>query len=583
MHVLRGKSISPGYGRGKAFIYDPFKAAALPHRRIARGHVSSEYERFHRAVEKSAAELQAVEKKVFTELGRAEAAIFSAHLAMLKDATFIRKVKERIARDLVNVEHALEQEIADLTRLLSEVESEYVRERAKDLQDIGRRVLRHLGHGPQHALKSLARDTVLVTKELLPSDTLDLDRRHLAAFVTERGGGTSHAAILARSLGIPAVTGIEGATDLIPGGAVVLVDGVAGTVTVGPTHDEVTVFRAEKRQYDAETARADEAEWKESVTLDGVEVRLMANVGRPEEAGIVLKHNLGGVGLFRTEYLFLRADHPPDRDFQAAVYSRLAARLSPRPVTIRTLDLGGDKKPSFLESRFEHNPSLGARGLRFSLAERDLLRVQLEAIVKSNARGNVRVLFPMVLGEDDLRAAIGELRAAADRVGSRRLPPVGAMIETPSALFELEEILSLADFVSIGTNDLVQFMLAADRSATDLAGEDMMLHPSVLRAISRVVEAARGRGRSVSVCGEAAGDPRMACLLVGLGIRELSMSPLRAARVRTAICANSFGDLQTMARRALESKAPEGVRKIIDRIAIGTPQPTPPLDVSRRR
>jgi len=571
MREVHGKPVSPGYARGKAFVYDPLKAVELPRRSIQPGQVSTEHTRLHEALERSAKELRAIEKRVVSELGRAEAEIFSAHLAMLKDKSFIRRVKDRIEGELINVEHALDQEVADLTRLLSEVESEYLRERAKDVRDIGRRVLKHLGHGPQDALRSLSCETVLVTEELLPSDTLNIDRGHLVAFVTERGGGTSHAAILARSLGIPAVTGVPNAITEIPDGAEVLVDGETGKVTVAPSSVEIVDFAGEKDRYDTVTAQADEAERKTSVTGDGTPVQLMANVGRPEEVALVLKHNLAGIGLFRTEYLFLEAHVPPEVELQASVYEQVVKKLSTRPVTIRTLDLGGDKKPPFLETHFEYNPSLGTRGLRFSLMHKDLLCAQLIAVLKSASRGNVRLLFPMVLGSDDLCKAINETKAAADRVGVERVPSIGAMIETPAALFELDEILRFVDFVSIGTNDLVQFLLAADRSATDLAAEEMLLHPSVLRAISRVVEAARKLDRPVCVCGEAAGNPRMACLLVGLGVRELSMSPTRAARVRSAIRRNHISDLRNLAQETLQAKSSKSIRDLINRIEIAGP------------
>jgi len=568
MRILRGISISPGYARGTVFIYDPLRAVELPRFSIEPGEVATEHERFHTGLEKAAEELRAVEKKALAELGRAEASIFSAHLAMLRDKSFIQKVRERIASELVNVEHALDQEIADLTRLLSEVESEYIRERAKDVKDIGRRVLKHLGHGAGDALKSLPAGTVLITEELLPSDTLDIDRPHLAAFVTERGGGTSHAAILARSMDIPAITGVANATTAIPNGADVLVDGNAGKVTVEPSSNNVSRFRDDERHYDDESTQADESEGLESITQDGVEVRLLANVARLGEVDAVRRHNLEGIGLFRTEYLFMETDQPPDKKWQSSVYRAVIEKLPTLPVTIRTLDLGGDKKPAFVERDFEHNPSLAARGLRFSLAHRGLLRTQIDAILESGPNANVRLLFPMVLSSADFREAIAETKAAACREGVKGIPPLGAMIETPSVLFELDEIFALADFVSIGTNDLVQFMLAADRSTADLASEEMILHPSVLRAIAKVVEAARKHNRPVCVCGEAAGNPRMACLLIGLGVRELSMSADRAARVRLAIRLSHAFDLERLARQALESESFLDVKRLLGELTI---------------
>jgi len=568
VRILRGTAISPGYARGAAFVYDPFRDAELPRYGIDSAQVTAEHKRFHEALDKAVEELQAVERKVFAELGRAEAAIFSAHLAMLKDKSFIERVKARIERDWVNAEHAVDREIAELVRLFSEVGNEYIRQRASDVKDVGRRVLKHLGHWARTGAGTLPPQAVLVAEELLPSDSLDMNRSHLAAFVTERGGGTSHAAILARSLGIPAITGVADATKQIPNGADVLVDGEIGEVIVTPGSNNLARFSKQKTEYDRETAKAQHAESLESVSKDGVKIKLLANVGRLEDVDVVLRHKLGGIGLFRTEYLFLESDQPPDKARQKSVYAEAIRKLPGCPVTIRTLDLGGDKKPRFLARQFEHNPNLGARGLRFSLAEKELFLTQVEAVLESSSLGDVRLLFPMVLGGDDLRQAVREVGLAAHRVGVKKLPLLGAMVETPSALFELEEILNLVDFVSIGTNDLVQFMLAADRSAVDLGGEEMVLYPSVLRAIAEVVAAAQEKNRPVCVCGEAAGNPRIACLLVGLGVRELSMSPDRAARVRVAIRSNLVSELERLARDAVEARAVGAVKRLASEIRI---------------
>jgi len=553
MQILKGKPISPGYAEGKAFIYSKKQELKTPRYSIAPEQITNEHKRLHCALEQSVRELKNIEKKVLSELGQAESQIFAAHLALLEDQKFTFKIKERIRRDLVNVEHAMDEEVKDLAGLLSQVENEYLRERAGDVRDIGRRILKHLGHGSQGLLYSVPSGSVIVAEELLPSDTLHMDRANVAAVVTERGGNSSHMAILTRSLGIPAVSGITDACSLISNDSEILVDGEKGTVTLNTSKKALDTFHILKNRYNHNSMLTTEEEYKKCTTVDGLDIRLMANIGRVEDTEQVIKHHLDGIGLYRTEYLYLQSADVPNIDTQIEDYSKVAKKLGDLPVVIRTLDLGGDKKPEFISAEFENNPNLGSRGLRFSLSESRLLDTQLHAIAATckNYR-NIRVLFPMVMGGDDLRQSIKKLEEAINDVELRQSLKTGAMIETPSALFELDEILEQADFISIGTNDLAQFMLAADRNTLGLVTGDPAIYPSVLRAIKKVVDAAETRKRPVCICGEAAGDPPIACLFVGLGMRELSMSPVRAARVRYTLRETSCVVLQELAAKALE-------------------------------
>jgi len=565
MKILRGKSISPGYARGKSFIYGEVLRPHAPRYKIDPSRIPDEYARLHRALAWSRQELTDLQQRVLAELGQAESEIFRAHLALLSDENFTSKVKDRVSQDLVNVEHALHEEIEDLAKLLSDVENEYLRERASDVYDIRRRVLKNLGHGSERVLRSLPLDSVLVAQELLPSDTLNLDRSHVAAIVTEHGSETSHAAILARSLGIPGVTGVAGACSEIPPEADVLVDGESGTVTLTPEHAQVKVFTTGKHRYNHDSAEALSQRYLRCETLDGVSVSLMANIGRADEAPHVRQSALDGVGLYRTEYLFLDANEPPSLDVQTDAYASVADAMVGMPLAIRTLDLGGDKKPRFLLPRFENNPNLGFRGLRLSLIESGLFCTQLRAILRTGKQHeNVSVLFPMVLGAGDLRSAIDHLKEVSQEEGCQENFSVGAMVETPSALFQLPAILELVDYISLGTNDLTQLMLAADRNAVEMMGTASVLHPSVLRAISAVVEAARECGKPVCVCGEAAGDPCVACLLVGLGIRQLSMSPVRGDRVRQAIRKHSVADLEDFAHVVLRCNSEDRTLSIVE-------------------
>jgi len=564
MRILRGKAISPGYAEGRAFVYSKKRGLKIPRYSIGPEQISEEGRRFCIALERSVRELQDVEKRVLSELGEAESQIFAAHLALLRDEKFALRVKERIRRDLVNVEHALDAEVQDLVRLLSEVENEYLRERAGDVRDVGRRVLKHLGHGPEEVLYSIPCGSVIVAEDLLPSDTLRMDRANIVAVVTERGGESSHMAILTRSLGIPAVAGIGDVCSVIENGSELLVNGEAGTVTVSPSKRRISSFHVTQDRYNRAIALAAEDEDKKCVTTDGAGIRLLGNIGRVEEAEQVVSHHLDGVGLYRTEYLYLKSGTVPSVGAQVEAYSAVCEMLGGLEVVIRTLDLGGDKKPSFLACEFENNPNLGSRGLRFSLSESLLLEGQLRAIAVTSERyGNVGVLFPMVTGGNDLRESIEKLGEIANEVGGGKRLKVGAMIETPSCLFELDEILDQADFISIGTNDLSQFMLAADRNTVGLVSGNPAIYPSVLRAVKGVIEAAARKKRSVCICGEAAGDPLIACLFVGLGVRALSMSPVRAARVRYMLRRASLSALEELGVKALESRNVGGVESLL--------------------
>jgi phosphoenolpyruvate-protein phosphotransferase len=521
-----------------------------------------ELQRLESAIECARRELERVRLRVQADVGPENAEIFAAHEALLTDPGLLWGVRERLARDRVAAEQAVQEEVGDAAKRLAAKDDPYLRERSVDIRDLGRRLLSNLSSREVDSIAPLPPGSVLVAVELFPSDTVDLDRAHVCAIVTEAGGETSHAAILARALGIPAVTAIGEATRVITSGAWVEVDGDAGEVIVSsrpPAEGASIQARRERSVAEAGTEAATAC-----VTRDGERITLCANLGRADDAPDVRRYGLDGVGLFRTEFMFLDSREPPSYERQLRAYQRVIRALEGLPLVIRTLDFGGDKIPLFLAPHAERNPSLGLRGLRFSLRERHLLETQLRAIAQASAAGPVRVLFPMVLGDADLRDAKERLRAATDGAGGTPRIEIGAMIETPAAVFLIDQILDEVDFVSLGTNDLTQFVLAADRDAIDLIDGYSVLHPSVLRAMVRVVEAARERGCPVSVCGEAAGDPATAALLVGLGIRNLSMSPRRASRVRRILVQIQCSDAEALASEALSCRT---THEVAERVA----------------
>jgi phosphoenolpyruvate-protein phosphotransferase len=567
--VWTGKPISPGYAEGRAVVYRSGRGTVASRRQIAARDVQREVSRFRAAAAAAARDLQALRQRVANELGEAEAAIFDAHGALLGDESFSKGVEDRIAGRLVNAEQAVEKEANEIAARMAAIGDEYLAERGDDVRDLGRRVLRHLKGEGFGGLPALPADCILIADELLPSDTARLDRAHVKAILTERCGRTSHAAILAKALGIPAVSDLDGICGRMRHGTRLLVDGVSGLVIAVPSAERAAAFARDRGAYEAALRSALEQESQACVTRDGVAIELHANLGRVAEALEVRKHGLAGVGLFRTEILFLEHEQPPSLEAHRQAYRAVAEALAGLPLVIRTLDLGGDKRPAFLPAHSEHNPMLGLRGLRFALHEQDLLRTQVAAILEVARDHPVRILFPMVLGGADLAAAIEVVRDVARQTGQSTTPPIGAMIETPSALFALEHIARQTDFLSIGTNDLTQFLLVADRDAVELIDDYSMLHPSVLRAIHGVVAAAGRTGLPLSVCGEAAGDATLAPVLAGLGVRQLSMSPARAAAVRQVLRQTDLSEAGPAAEALLACDGLEAVRRQL----AGTPVP----------
>jgi phosphoenolpyruvate-protein phosphotransferase (PTS system enzyme I) len=564
MHVLKGIAISPGYADGVAVVYDYETDYQLerPDRDILPAELGAEHGRLDDATEQSQGELkQAEQSSRGPETPADSTAVLSSHAQLVQDIA--AQVKQHLSRELVNVEQALDNVVGELVDRLCQLENVYLRSREQDIRDVGRRMMRHLTGSPRFPFSHLPEHAVIVARELLPSEAVELSRAGLAAIVTEQGGTDSHTAILARALGIPSVTGLVDVTSQIQSGMRLLVDGEAGRVTIAPSAAELAEFSTSGENYQRTTAAMAADESLPCVTRDGIAISLFGNIGRPEEAEQIGIHNLSGVGLFRTEFLFLESQERPGFETQCEMYAQAANALEDRPLVIRTFDLGGDKLPPFLASqRSGPRPSRHLRGLRFSLAERLLFETQLRAIVQVAQTADVRILFPMIVGSHDFSRAIAAVDQVLDKLDAPRRPALGAMIETPAALFALEEILELADFVSIGTNDLTQYMLATDRRAADLTDECTAWHPAVLRAIQRVVDAA-GMDCPVCVCGEEAGEPDFARLLIGLGVRELSMTPARAAPVRQALRRIDCSTMRELANHALRCATPREVRQLL--------------------
>lgn len=565
--TLQGRGLSPGLADGVAWLYLPpeseWAKRSVP---IAAAEVRHEVARLDGALAAASRELEQVQRHSQRELAPEESGLLGVQLAMLGDVDFWEVCRKRVIDGMIRAENSVAQEIRAMAESLEGSKSEVMRERGVDVRDVGRRVLRHLaanGDCGASPLASLPENTILIAKELFPSDMLQIDHSHLAGLVTEDNSPSSHVAILARSRNIPAVSDVRDVTLLLETGDQLLVDAEAGTVVVAPTRAQSELFAERRMRLTAHSPVSRDENAAESRTRDGVPIVLHANICRPDEARLVAEYGLDGVGLFRSEFQFLDVSRPPGLEEQIAAYSAVAAEVRPLPVVFRTMDFGGDKIPKFHSPETDLAFRAGKRGLAFSLSEQTMLRAQLLALARSAPAGDVRVMFPMVTGVADLAAArklLEEVLADA-RLGDRLL--VGAMIETPAAVIKIHEIVRMVDFVSIGTNDLAQFILATDRRARDASGVAGFLHPSVLRATEHVVQTAIRQGTTFSVCGEAAADPAGVCVLLGMGVRSLSINPLRTPCLRNFLRQTSIAQMEAVARDALAATTTEEVEQIV--------------------
>jgi phosphotransferase system enzyme I (PtsI) len=552
--------------------------------RIPPAGVAREIERFHAALESSRHDIARIRDGIAAELGKNEAGIYDAHLLILDDPELKRAVEKGIREDGRNAAFVFRSHMSAVATRLEQLNDEYLRERRADVLDVERRVLRYLlGDGPR-ATMALERPSVLVAHDLSPSDAALLDRTKVLGFVTEVGSRSSHCAIVARGRGIPAVVSVRGIMQHVKPGDTGAVDGLAGEFELNPDPARKAFYVSRHEAFEEEGRTLLDTHDQPAVTLDGRRIELGANMELPTDVEQVLAAGADGVGLFRTEFFYLGRPELPSEEEQVQAYRGVAEKLAPHPVIFRTMDLGGDKVASYLGISHETNPFLGWRGIRFALHHPELFSTQLRAIYRASAHGRVRIMFPMISSLDELLRA-HELCAAVtrdlERAGIAFDPDleVGIMIETPSAVWMADVLAQHAKFFSIGTNDLTQYTLAMDRDNERLASLYEPLDPAVLRSIHHTVEAGHAAGRWVGVCGEMAGDPVTAVLLVGMGVDELSMTSFDLPRVKAAIRGVRLSDAEAIARDALLQPSATAVKSVLQR-AIG---PLLPGVLSTRR
>jgi len=548
---LDGIGVSPGLAVGPALVVER-EAVPVFRLLVPAEAVDCEVKRLTRAVEASREQLKAIKERLRHEVG-VHAYIFDAHLLMLEDPLLLDSAVRIIREELVNAEWALRTVSDQLHERFEGLSDEYLKERTTDLDDVLGRIQLNLGGATDApSLAHLPGRFVIVAVDLTPSEAAELDWEHVLAIATDTGSPSHHTSILARSFGIPAVVGLQDGTTRIPAGATVAVDGSHGTVVIDPGEEALASLRA--GQGERRVRPRAESRVLPCVTRDGVRVSLLGNAEFPEEAAHALEYGAEGIGLFRSEYLLGRARRWPDEERQYEVYRRMLEQIGPRPVTVRTWDVGPeDLVPGGPTSA---NPALGERALRLMRRAPEPFRAQLRALLRAAVHGPLRILFPFVTGPSDVRVVLELLEET--RAGLRRdgVPfaedvPVGLMLEVPSAAATADLLAPLVQFFAVGTNDLIQYLLAVDRVDPRVSSLYEPLHPAVLRTIDGVVRAATAHSIPVSICGEMAADPLQALLLVGLGVRELSMSPVAIAGVKAALRAASAGRLEPVARASL--------------------------------
>lgn len=573
---LSGIPVSPGIAVGRAVVWIG-RPDSTPRRDLDPEEVPGELERLRLAVESAIQEIGEMAAQVESRLGKEYAAIFQAHALFLRDPSFLGPIEKKVRTERVNAEWAVESVADAMAGRLRDLPDEDLALRASDLDDVATILKRSLGEGATdfHRFATLADGAcVLVADELTPSDAVRIPRDKVVAFVTERGGKTSHAAILARSFGLPAVVAIPKLLASIGDGDQLIVDGREGVVWRQPSEDVLFLFRERQgREATRERSLKERSLSGLARTRDGVEVSIRANIELTREVPDVFEYGADGVGLFRSEFLYLSSAglEFPDEASQAAIYREVVTRLAPRPVVIRTYDLGGKKGARHL-SGAEENPVLGLRGVRLCFSHPEMFRTQLRALLSAASEGDLRILVPMVAGVEEMRRVRGFVDEAREELRDRGtvVPdhvPIGAMIEVPSAAVTADLVAPEVDFLALGTNDLIQYTLAADRANEAVSDIFRPQHPAILRLVARVQEAGQAAGKPVSVCGEMAADPALFLLLLGLGIREFSMGPRSVPLLKDVARCASAADAARMARAALSLSTPDDVAALLAREA----------------
>lgn len=567
MKVLKGISVSRGINIGPVYQFRHLDLSFDTHQVADR---EAEWTRFQNAVAATKAKLQRLYDRTVQEIGTDEAMIFDAHMMMLEDPDLIEGTQSGIMDEGLNAEAALMNMCEQYCNMLLEIDDKYIQARVTDVRDVCNGVLAELlGFGADAGVK-VSEPSVIISKDLTPSDSVSIQKALIEGFCTVEGGTTSHTAILARSLGIPALVGAPEEVESIPDNTMVIIDGYEGVLIVDPDPETVEKYERKRETKAKILEEALRHAKRPAITKDGHRVETYVNLGGDSKEDIedALNRGAEGVGLLRTEFIYLNMDRMPDEETQYQKYFNVAKGFENRPVILRTLDIGGDKQLPYLELPYEMNPFLGVRGIRLCLKNEDMFKAQLRAVLRACELGNLRIMFPMVTKLSEIRRAkelIGQCRAELQAEGVEVTPyiQVGIMIEIPAAAVMSDRLAHEVDFFSIGTNDLTQYTLAVDRTNNNLADLANAFDPAVLRLIARVAESAHEHGKTVGVCGELGGDPVAIPILTGLGLDELSMNAPAIPLAKQIIRQLDFDEVKKMARAALDLESPADVKAMV--------------------
>lgn len=553
--ILVGIGASPGIAIASSLLINRARVDGIE-RRIAPAEVQAEIAAFEDALVKAKQQLQEIKDQALRGGLSEHLYIIDTHLLILEDHMLVDDTKDLIQSELVNAEGALARNLKRLRHIFDSISDEYIRERRSDIDSVGDRIMRNLVGEVRETLQDVTGPVLVVAHDLSPADTVQMDKDKIIGFVTDVGSRTAHTAILARSLGIPAVVGLETATSLIPNGLPMIIDGNTGTVILKPSDETFLEYLERKKRYDYLEKELEDFRQLPAETLDGHHVALRANIDLGEDIEQSLKEGAEGVGLFRTEFLFMGSNGPPAEDEQFETYRQVLEKVAPHPVTIRTLDVGGDKFVPEFNLSDEVNPVMGLRAVRFSLKEVKLFRTQLRAILRASAFGKARVMFPMVSGVGEMRACRQFLEGVQRELRQEGIAfdeqiPVGVMIETPSAVLIADLLAKEADFFSVGTNDLIQYCLAIDRGNEHVAYLYEPMHPAVLRALKQVCQAAESEGIDLGMCGEMAGEQLYCLVLIALGFRDLSMNSSNISRLKRIMRQVSLQEVKDILERII--------------------------------
>lgn len=559
--MMKGIAASPGIAIGRAWVMED-TVLNLP--TDGASDVESEIARFKGAVEQARQEIEALKEKTLQDLGEDKAAIFDAHLMVLDDPELVTNVENKIKEERLKAENAVNAAMDAFIAVFENMDMAYMRERAADLRDVRSRLLHVLLGVERRSLAELSEPVIVVAHDLTPSDTAQMDKRKVLGFTTTIGGRTSHSAIMARSLEIPAVVGLKTVVSNVKQGDTLIVDGLEGVVIINPSEDQLADYRKKQRAYEAEKVALEKLVHEPSVTADGVQVELAANIGTPDEAEAARARGAEGIGLFRTEFLYMDRSDLPGEEEQFNAYKQVAEAMGDDPVVIRTLDIGGDKELPYLKLPEERNPFLGYRAIRLCLDRTDLLKTQLRAILRASAFGNIKMMYPMIATLDEWRAANRVLDDVKEELRKEGTPfneaiEVGIMVEIPAAAVIADQLAKEVDFFSIGTNDLIQYTLAADRMNEHISYLYQPFHPAVIRLVKHVIDAAHAEGKWVGMCGEMAGDPLAIPVLLGLGLDEFSMSVASVLPARKLLRGLRKSAMEKLAETALAKGTAEEV------------------------